>query len=355
MKVIKRNRSRTTMPYHKITIVFLLSCLGVLTYCTRPASDKDTCLTPDSTEGETEMEKEIRQEDIIFEIKDVEIEKKLTYDKYTLEDTYPYNKKTREFQWDKIKKGLRRLDSFQIQPTRWGVLQNRRNVNGEAPLIKNYKINDFNRIIDTFGTERYQNVPLYALTDSAVPARYGQDGLLVKLLEEGKDYIRFATVYFDGEWITPKKYVRLIPDTMKFDKIIFVDRHNQNITVLEKEDNFKWLIRSMNPATTGIHKPPLNHETPLGLFVIQEKKPKMYYYEDHTTDIGGYTPHASRFSQGGYIHGIPVNLPRTENIEYSWSLGTTPRSHMCVRTATSHAKYIYDWAPVEKSLVYVIE
>ncbi|MGL4671009.1 L,D-transpeptidase, partial [Cetobacterium sp.] len=73
------------------------------------------------------------------------------------------------------------------------------------------------------------------------------------------------------------------------------------------------------------------------------------------TEIDGYAPYASRFSGGGYIHGVPVNLPRTEMIEYSQTLGTTPRSHMCVRNATSHAKYIYEWAEINKGLVIVIE
>ncbi len=60
-------------------------------------------------------------------------------------------------------------------------------------------------------------------------------------------------------------------------------------------------------------------------------------------------------TNGAYIHGVPVNVPRTAMIEYSWSLGTTPRSHMCVRNATSHAKFVFDWAPLYRSLVVVIE
>ena len=56
------------------------------------------------------------------------------------------------------------------------------------------------------------------------------------------------------------------------------------------------------------------------------------------------------FTDGAYIHGVPVNAPRKTQIEYSPSLGTTPRSHMCVRNATSHAKFIYDWAPVNELL-----
>ena len=111
----------------------------------------------------------------------------------------------------------------------------------------------------------------------------------------------------------------------------------------------------MNPATTGLRRPPHMRETPLGIFVIQEKKFKMFYYKDGTTEIGGFSPYASRFSNGGYIHGIPVNAPGKNMIEYSRLLGTTPRSHMCVRNATSHAKFIYDWAEPQKTVIFVIE
>ncbi|MEG0070253.1 MAG: L,D-transpeptidase, partial [Cetobacterium sp.] len=71
--------------------------------------------------------------------------------------------------------------------------------------------------------------------------------------------------------------------------------------------------------------------------------------------IEGYSPYAVRFTRGAYMHGIPVNLPRTEMIEYSPLLGTEPRSHMCVRNATSHAKFIYDWSRTKQTLVFVID
>lgn len=154
----------------------------------------------------------------------------------------------------------------------------------------------------------------------------------------------------------PKKYVKVIGDTVVFNKAIFVDRHNQNITALERtEKKGKWVVRSMNPSTTGLHRPPYAQETPLGMFVLQEKKVKMIFLKDGSKETGGYAPYASRFTDGAYIHGVPVNEPRKTQIEYSWSLGTTPRSHMCVRNATSHAKFIFDWAPVNETIIFVLE
>ncbi|MEG1586497.1 MAG: L,D-transpeptidase, partial [Bacteroidales bacterium] len=77
--------------------------------------------------------------------------------------------------------------------------------------------------------------------------------------------------------------------------------------------------------------------------------------KDGTNIEGGFAPYASRFCCGGYIHGVPVNYPTTGIIEYSPTLGTTPRSHMCVRNATSHALYIYNWAKPDDTLVFVFD
>lgn len=85
------------------------------------------------------------------------------------------------------------------------------------------------------------------------------------------------------------------------------------------------------------------------------KKTRMIFLKDGSTATGGFAPYASRFSDGGYIHGVPVNEPRKALIEYSPSLGTTPRSHMCVRNATSHSKFIFDWAPVNETIIFVLE
>lgn len=75
----------------------------------------------------------------------------------------------------------------------------------------------------------------------------------------------------------------------------------------------------------------------------------------YTSGNGGFAPWASRFDNGSYLHGVPVNTPATAIIEFSWSLGTTPRSHMCVRNASSHAKFIYDNFPTLETIVFVFD
>ncbi len=313
----------------------------------------NTIVELDSISQPTQL---IEEETPLLTADDIALEKSLLYDKYTLDDVYPYKDTTRCFQWNKIKERLALLENLQQESTRWAILQNYKNRNGEAPLIRTYKRDAYKRIADTLGIERYQSAPLYALNDTTIPVRYGKDGGLVRYLGEEGSFIKIAPVHFGGEWLVPKKYIKQIPDTLNlFKKAIVVDRSNQNIATIEHTDKAKWTIRSMNPATTGRYAPPYAQRTPLGIFVIQEKKQKMVFLKDGSQEKGGFAPYASRFSNGGYIHGVPTNLPQTSLIEYSPSLGTTPRSHMCVRNATSHAKFVYDWAPIYESVVFVIE
>ncbi|MBK5723045.1 L,D-transpeptidase, partial [Dysgonomonas sp. Marseille-P4677] len=307
---------------------------------------QDSVIIADSTE-ENKV-KTITAEDIV-------IEKEFLYDQYTLADSYPYKDTIRIFQWDKIRERLALLENIRQASAKWAILQNYKNKNGEAPLVKVYRRNEYKRIADTSGVERYQSVPLFLSDDTITAIRYGRDGALVRLLADSTtSFFMVSTVDFSGEWFVPRKYIKEIHDTIMFNKAIIVDRNNENIVTLEKVDS-KWLVRSMNPATTGLHKPPYQQETPLGMFIIQEKKTRMIFLKDGSIETGGFAPYANRFTNGGYIHGIPVNEPRKNLIEYSQTLGTTPRSHMCVRNATSHAKFIYDWAPIEETVVFVIE
>lgn len=328
----------------------LLICISAFGSCT--SKNGETVVSDRQLRDSVSVEQQVS--DAIPVKKEVKIEKDLLFDKHILADTYPYKDTTREFQWDKIRKRLELIESISHENTSWGILQNYKNKNGEAPLIRNYRRDAYKRIADTLGVERYQSVPLYFSGDSSVPEFYGMDGSLVRLLDGEGTYIDIETISPESKWMVPRKYVKAIADTVVFNKAIFVDRVNQNIATLEKSGS-KWLVRSMNPATTGMHRPPYAQETPTGIFVIQEKKSKMLFLVDGTTETGGFAPYASRFVNGGYIHGVPVNAPRTALIEYSPSLGTTPRSHMCVRNATSHAQFVYDWALVGGTLVFVFD
>ena len=289
----------------------------------------------------------------VFSINDIHIEKNLSYDRYTLADIYPYKDTTRCFQWQKIRELLFFVDSIQLETSSWAIIQNYKNRKGEAALVKSYKTNIYGNTTDDAGVERYQSIPLYHLNDSVQPERYGRDGCLIKCKEQKGSFVQVEDIWSKGEWLIPGKYIKKIEDSTVFKKVVVVDVVNQNITTMEKIDSI-WYVRSKNPATTGLRRPPYQYETPVGLFVFQERKAKMYFLEDGTTELGGYSPFANRFCNGAYIHGIPVNVPRTTDIEYSYSLGTTPRSHMCIRNATSHAEFVYNWIDVMGSLLFVI-
>ncbi|MDM8337425.1 L,D-transpeptidase [Mediterranea massiliensis] len=286
---------------------------------------------------------------------DILLTKDLLYDKYTLEDVYPYQDTVRSFKWDVMRKCLAFIENMQHDTVKWVVLQNYKNLNREAPLVRSYVRNAYKRVADTLGVERYQSVPLYLLTDTLTPERYGRDGTIAYLLGREGSFCRVLPATFEEEWLAPERYLKPLADSTLFHHVVFVDRRDQNICTLEWTGRGEWKIRSMNPATTGRHAPPYAQETPLGMYLIQQKKTRMVFLKDGSTATGGYAPYASRFTNGAYIHGVPVNVPRTAMIEYSWSLGTTPRSHMCVRNATSHSKFIFDWAPTEQALVVVIE
>lgn len=287
---------------------------------------------------------------------DIILIKDLAFDKYILEDKYEYQDTFRVFQWDKIKERLAYIENFQREKNQYGIIVNYKNKNGEAPTVANFVRNDYKRVSDTLGTERYQSAPLYREGETSLPTIYARDGSLVKYLSS--DTIPMVKIQgltnFEGVWDIPKRYVTPISDTTTFGHVVVVDVTNQNICTLEKNDK-GWVIRSTNPATTGRHAPPYAMETPVGIFVVQEQKAKMFYYGDGTRVIEGFAPWASRFTNGAYIHGVPVNNPKGKIIEYSWSLGTTPRSHMCVRNASSHAKFVYDWVKPNASLVIVID
>lgn len=284
----------------------------------------------------------------------VNIRKALLYDRHTLEDEYLYGKIDRSFQWDKISACIDTLLIFENEAKEFGALSNYKNRNGIAPLVDSAMRDVYRAVADRYGVKRDQSVPFYKPTDLSLPFRYGRDGALVAIIKDTAGYLMVSSASFDGIWLVPAKYIDRLGGA-DFRRLMFVDRTNQNIATLEQEDAGNWAVRSMNPATTGVQRPPYKRETPLGIYVVRSKLKSMPYLKDGGNGLGGYAPWASRFSGGGYLHGVPVAYPKTAEYEFSWSLGTTPRSHMCVRNATSHAKFIYDWAPVDAALVIVFD
>ena len=313
-------------------------------------SDQPDTPTPDTTfvDHQEEIKKELTGEDI-------RLEKNIRYDKYLLDDEYPYKDTTRRFQWEKIQEQIAVIENAMAEGGNWGVLSNYRNMNKEAPTVADFVRNEYGRVSDQFGVERYQSAPLYSVDVDTTLVRYGRDGWIVKLPDnDTTEIVRVKGVSFEGEFLVPNRYLKSWGDSARFDKVVAVDVTNQNISTLEKTGD-TWHILSMTHATTGVHNPPYAHETPTGIFAVQEKKEKMLYVRDGTSEIAGFAPYASRFTNGGYVHGVPTQYPNKSIIEYSQTLGTTPRSHMCVRNASSHSQFVFDWATVKQSVVIVID
>lgn len=289
---------------------------------------------------------------------DIILTKDIKFEDYHLEDEYPYKDTTRVFQWEKIKDRIAHIENEinnKDKTIKVGVFSNYRNMNGEAPTVSDFVRNPYGRVSDQYDVERYQSVPLYSFSGDTTLVRYGRDGWIAEVMgSDTVDMVQVRGVSFEGDYLIPKRYLKSWGDTIIFNKIVAVDVTNQNISTLEKRDD-EWHILSMNPATTGVHNPPYAHETPVGIFAFQEQKEKMFYTKDGSSEIAGYAPYASRFTNGAYIHGVPTQNPKQSIIEWSPTLGTIPRSHMCVRNASSHSKFVYDWVSVKEAVVVVID
>jgi hypothetical protein len=244
-----------------------------------------------------------------------------------------------------------------IEENKVGHISNYKNINGYPLAYKGGSV-------DAYGNDRSQSAPGY--TDvNKTDFRYFPDGMFVSILEELDAYYKISTPAFEGEYFIPKKYITFknVPKQLK--KAVVVDELNQNEGVFEFVEDH-WELISYIYATTGVNNK-YSFETPKGHFMAVEKKPYFLYLEDGTTKISGFAPYAVRFSGGGYIHGVPIDFKLGQNQlntnprdpknyeEYLFTIGTTPRSHKCVRNFTSHAKFLYEWTEIGSTAVIVVE
>ncbi|SHJ73291.1 L,D-transpeptidase family protein [Paramaledivibacter caminithermalis] len=258
----------------------------------------------------------------------------------------------RKFQFKKMEEAINKLKN-EVDNTNTAYISNYKDRNGRAPLYDG-------AMVDKYGVKRYQAAPAYVEPNSNSEFRYISDGSLITILDKNNKYYKIRTLQFEGEYWIPKKYVSFWNSIKELTKAVVIDRKNQNQGVFEYRDG-KWNLISYVFATTGA-KAKYKEETALGYYMAIEKKKRFLYLHDETREIDGYAPYATRFNGGAYIHGVPVAFQIVEDKrvdpglkEYLYTIGTTPRSHKCVRNYTSHAKFIYDWIEIGKSAVIVIE
>lgn len=258
----------------------------------------------------------------------------------------------RYFQFDKMVEVIHNLNqASSIGPM--GYISNYKNVNGWVPLFQG-------KTLDSFGYRRSQSAAGYEEPNLSSNFRYIPDGMLLNVLEQKDGFSKVEIMGFEGLYWVKDKYINTKTPLEKLNKVIVVDRKFQNEGVFELEDD-QWTLVSYSFASTG-KKGYYSLETPLGYYMAIQKRDKFLYFKDGTTQIAGYAPYAIRFSGGGYIHGVPIDyiLRDGKRIdpgmrEYLHTIGTIPRSHMCVRNFTSHAKFLYEWADIGETVVIIIE
>ena len=210
-----------------IALLLIISCNN-----NRTESDKeDIFVIIDSIFKPQEEPKELTANDII-------LNKDIQYENYHLEDEYPYNDTVRVFQWDKVKEKLAHIDNEVAKGGNWAIFSNYRNMNGEAPTVANFVRNEYKRVSDQYGVERYQSVPLYTSDSDTTLTRYGRDGWMVKILgSDTTEMVKVLGVSFEDEYLIPQRYLVKWGDTISIDRVVVVDVTNQNIAVIEKRED----------------------------------------------------------------------------------------------------------------------
>jgi len=259
---------------------------------------------------------------------------------------------TRTFQFDKMLNAIKNLQQ-QLAQGKLNHISNYKNVNGDPPKKGE-------GATDEFGMRIYQSAPGYFQPDTSSDFRYIPDGMLVRILEEVGEFYRVEVSSYNQELYVPKKYIDTDNALSKLAHVVIVDRNQQNQAAFEISDGNIRMI-SYTLATTGL-KGESSFETPLGYYRAIEKKDRFEYLKDGSDEIAGYAPYATRFCGGAYIHGIPVAYEQKDGqlvdpgiTEYLHTIGTFPRSHMCVRNFSSHAEFIYNWLDTSVGAVIVIE
>jgi len=258
----------------------------------------------------------------------------------------------RNFQFDKMVESVKKAKS-EIDANTSAYITNYKNSLGTAPLYKG-------STKDKFGIQRYQSAPAYYEPNLGSEFRYFSDGTIISVIEETEGFYKVRALSFEGEYYVPKKYVSFRESIETLTKVIVVDRKNQNEGVFELIEG-KWNLISYTYATTG-ENARYKLPTDLGYFMAIEKVSRFLYLSDTTKQVAGYAPYGIRFNGGAYIHGVPVDyiIKNGKRVdpgmqEYSYTIGTVPKSHKCIRNYTSHAKFLYDWIEIGKSIVIVIE
>ncbi|KAB3534886.1 L,D-transpeptidase family protein [Alkaliphilus pronyensis] len=258
----------------------------------------------------------------------------------------------RSFRFNRMEEAVNQLKQ-QVAEGELHYISNYKNENG-APPQKGEEA------IDQYGYRVYHSAPAYDRADTNSDYRYIPDGMLIRLLGEDGDFYHIGVPTFGGEYYVPKQYIDTEKSFNQLKHVVVIDRDQQNQAAFEVKDNGLNLI-SYTLSTTGLPGE-FSFETTLGSYKAIVKRERFEYLKNGTQEIAGYAPFAIRFTGGAYIHGVPVKYEEENGekvdpgiIEYLHTIGTFPRSNMCVRNYSSHAEFLYNWMDIEHGAVIVIE
>ncbi|NLZ92191.1 MAG: L,D-transpeptidase [Clostridiales bacterium] len=258
----------------------------------------------------------------------------------------------RNFRFDRMQDAVNELKQ-QVAQGPLHFISNYKNQNGPPPRKGD-------AAVDEHGYRVYHSAPAYFQADTGGDFRYIPDGMLVRILDETGDLYHVDVPSFDRDFYVSKKYIDADATLSRLNHVVVVDRTHQNQAAFEVAGDTLNLV-SFTLATTGFPGE-YSFETTLGSYKAIEKKDRFEYLKSDSPDIAGYAPFALRFTGGAYIHGVPVAYEEQDgervdpgHIEYLHTIGTFPRSNMCVRNYTSHAEFLYNWMDYQNGAVIVIE
>jgi hypothetical protein len=237
-------------------------------------------------------------------------------------------------------------------------ISNYKNYNGAPPSKNNATVEEY--AVDEYGYRSYHSAPAYVEANTNSDFRYIPDGILVRILDNLEEFYYVEVPTFNSNYYVPKQYINSNNTLNILKNVVVVDRTQQNQASFVIDENGLDLI-SYTFSTTGVAGQN-SYETTLGAYKAIEKKDRFLYLQKGSQEIAGYAPYAIRFTGGAYIHGVPVEFAEEKGekidpgkLEYLHTIGSFPRSSMCVRNYTSHAKFLYDWMDIENGAVIVIE
>ena len=258
----------------------------------------------------------------------------------------------RTFRFDSMRGAVNGLKQ-QIAQGPLHFVSNYKNQNG-APPSKG------DAAVDQHGYRVYHSAPAYLQADADGDFRYIPDGMLVRILGEAGDFYHVNVPTFGGDYYVPQKYIDPDVALSRLNHVVVVDRTHQNQAAFEVLEDGLNLV-SYTLSTTGFPGE-FSFETTLGSYKAIEKKDRFEYLKSDSPDVAGYAPFALRFTGGAYIHGVPVAYEQQDGervdpgtTEYLHTIGTFPRSNMCVRNYTSHAEFLFNWMDSRNGAVIVME